>query len=176
MVRYVRLYFASIFQSWVALLSGIGGIALMLLQRAFPSIPASATEFTVGICFVIAMFAVWFNELLGKEKALRQLADADRKQKLALEVAALVSQGREILRMNHLHFENWAKYSGTRKLWRDSVATFIKANAPITLHIQDTHGLMMEDDDSIRQEIHDDIELLEAVRSAMCAATVSNAS
>lgn len=56
----LRLFFAAIWQDWIALMSGLAGVILAAAGASgFGQLPDWAFWLTAGICFLVAAFRVW---------------------------------------------------------------------------------------------------------------------
>jgi hypothetical protein len=174
-MRYVRLYALAVYRSWVAFLSGIGSIVLLFVGAVTP-ISAWLIELTAGVCVVVAMFTVWVNELLGREKADAALADeagrkaaAERKRQVSLTIASLIRQGREIeaIPESHLHRDNVSDLWNVQQSWRNSAKVVFAAHCPHPTELAGMAGLGSGKWSVAQAEIRADIELLEAIQRAL---------
>lgn len=165
---YVWKYALAVWQSWIAFLSGIAGVILLIIQEILDHpLPTWAVRLTMTICVVVAMFTVWLNELFGKEKALAALQDTEAKRKRLLMAASLISQGRDLQRVDLITSDNCAKAVEMQERWRQSVRDFVAQNCNgMEVSPLDLRGLVIRGWDAAKSEVESDIELLESIKAA----------
>jgi hypothetical protein len=160
-VPYFPEFARAVWRSWVTLLSGLGGIALLFLGVYIPITPWIAYA-TAGVCLVIACYSVWLTEFRTRLAAEMALRDSDaRKQKL-LQLAALVRQGRELqVAARRMDKRSAVEMHQMKDEWHSRVRQFVAANNP---HDQQLPNLSDFESNDWHMAIEADIDSLERLR------------
>ncbi len=164
---HLKAYALAVCRSRVALLCGIAGILLVPLGTALP-VAAPPIWAAAAACAAVAMFTVWLNERLGREKAEAALADAECRRRLGLEIASLIRQGRDVLAIPHALFQmgNYPAIWQAAETWRHRARAFIAAHCRHPAALPELDGFRPDTWPSIHAEVSADIEMLQAIERA----------
>jgi hypothetical protein len=75
MLRDIRDFMTALWKDWLAGMSGIFSVILMLAQAAYPDISSKWVWIAAGACLVFALFRLWLAEHHKNNKLLGLMAD-----------------------------------------------------------------------------------------------------